>query len=82
VIDKAGHLYGTTLYGGNGSGTAFELSHVNGKWVETVIDNFTQQDGINPYGPLAIDASGNLYGTPVVSRSVEISKLVVGWRYR
>jgi uncharacterized repeat protein (TIGR03803 family) len=63
VIDKAGHLYGTTLYGGNGSGTVFELAHVNGNWVETLIHNFTQQDGINPYSPLVIDASGNLYGT-------------------
>src|SRR5258708_10955072 len=63
VIDKAGHLYGTTLYGGNGSGTVFELAHVNGNWVETLIHNFTQQDGINPYSPLVIDASGNLYRT-------------------
>jgi len=66
VIDKSGRLYGTTLYGGNnGSGTVFELADVRGRWQETVIHNFTNngQDGINPYGPLAIDSSGNLYGT-------------------
>ena len=66
VIDRAGHLYGTTLGGGNyGAGTVFEVALVNGKVREQVIHSFTQYgaDGIYPYGPLAIDASGNLYGT-------------------
>ncbi len=37
---------------------------MQGQWGETVIHDFTSgQDGIYPYGPLAIDASGNLYGT-------------------
>ena len=64
VIDKAGHLYGPTLYGGNGWGTVVEVGQVLGKWREKVIHSFIYgQDGINPYGPLALDASGNLYGT-------------------
>lgn len=65
VIDRAGHLYGTTLYGGNTeSGTVFEVAMVNGKVREKVIHSFINgQDGIDPYGPLAIGASGNLYGT-------------------
>jgi uncharacterized repeat protein (TIGR03803 family) len=66
AIDKSGHLYGTTLYGGTqGSGTVFEMAKVQGAWQETVIHNFTAygEDGINPYGPVAIDATGNLYGT-------------------
>src|SRR5258708_16743593 len=66
VIDKAGHLYGTTLYGGTKgfSGAVFELGEVPGLWGETVIHSFIDgQHGINPYGPPAIDASGNLYGT-------------------
>lgn len=65
VIDTAGHLYGTTLGGGN-SGTVFKLANVNGTWQETVIHSFNPYnggDGIDPYGPLAIDISGNLYGT-------------------
>ena len=64
VVDKAGHLYGTTIYGGNlGSGAVFELAQVKGVWQETVIHNFGAGDGIYPYGPLAIDQAGNLYGT-------------------
>ncbi len=64
VIDKANRLYGTTLGGGNGWGTVFEVALVNGRVREKVIHSFIDgQDGISPYGPLAIDASGNLYGT-------------------
>jgi uncharacterized repeat protein (TIGR03803 family) len=64
VIDKAEHLYGTTLYGGNSTGTVFEIAMVNGKVREKVIHTFINgQDGIFPYGPLAVDSSGNLYGT-------------------
>ncbi len=65
VIDKANHLYGTTPYGGNSdSGTVFEVAQEEGKWREKVIHSFIYgQDGNNPYGPLAIDAAGNLYGT-------------------
>jgi hypothetical protein len=64
AIDQAGHVYGTTIYGGNlGSGTVFELAKVDGEWQETVIHNFGAGDGIYPYGPLAMDAAGNLYGT-------------------
>lgn len=64
VIDRAGHLYGTTLYGGNTTGTVFEVAMVNGRVREKVIHSFINgQDGIFPYGPLAIDSSGNLYGT-------------------
>lgn len=66
VIDKVGHLYGTTLYGGSAQqGTVFEVAFEQGTWQETVIHTFSGYvgDGINPYGPLAIDPSGNLYGT-------------------
>lgn len=62
VFDQAGNLYGTTEWGGSGGGgTVFELSPSNGGWTFTVLHSFT-----GPYGPfstLAIDASGNLYGT-------------------
>jgi len=65
VIDSSNHLYGTTLYGGSGgSGTIFEVVQIQGKWREQVIHSFSlTNDGINPYGPLALDSAGNLYGT-------------------
>jgi hypothetical protein len=70
LLDSAGNLYGTTLYGGTGTtcgtsgcGTVFELSpNGDGSWTETVIHNFQYgSDGAFPAG-LTADASGNLYG--------------------
>jgi len=79
LIDAAGNLYGTTRYGGTslcdsynpvGCGTVFELVHnSDGSFTEKVLHNFgggTDEDGPNgyhPYGGLAMDSAGNLYGT-------------------
>jgi uncharacterized repeat protein (TIGR03803 family) len=66
VQDTAGNLYGSTQIGGlNNGGIVFELTpNGDGTWTESVIHAFgNSQDGSNPYGPLAIDTSGNLYGT-------------------
>jgi uncharacterized repeat protein (TIGR03803 family) len=67
ILDQSGNLYGTTAQGGSGSGiygTVFELA-TDG--TETVLYSFCQQngcaDGGSPYSRLAMDASGNLYGT-------------------
>ena len=64
VLDKAGHIYGTTYGGGaNGYGTVFELTLSSGVWTETVLYNFTgQSDGGYPNFGLILDAVGNLYG--------------------
>jgi uncharacterized repeat protein (TIGR03803 family) len=80
VQDSAGNLYGMTDAGGNiqngcsGCGTVFELTrNSDGTWTENLIYQFTNgRDGANPYGPMAIDAAGNLYGTTV-------SAGVYGW---
>jgi uncharacterized repeat protein (TIGR03803 family) len=68
VMDSSGNIYGTTVQGGtNNVGTVFELSPPTGgssTWTEQVIWNFGNPgDGSTPYAGLAIDASGNLYGT-------------------
>jgi uncharacterized repeat protein (TIGR03803 family) len=70
VFDKLGNLYGTTIGGGDNSvcincGTVFELSpSAGGPWVEAVILDFQgTSDGTNPYGPVALDKSGNVFGT-------------------
>lgn len=69
IMDKAGDLYGTTLYGGSstncgidGCGTVFRLDPSGN---ETVLYNFTNSngDGANPHAGLIMDSSGNLYGT-------------------
>jgi len=71
VFDPAGHLYGTTNQGGGakpcraGCGTVFKLTpNGKGKWIETVLYRFQgTTDGALPYGGLAIDQDGSLYGT-------------------
>ncbi len=72
VMDSAGNLYGATLYGGvnsqctylYGCGILFELSPAGGgKWTETILHSFSSADGFGVNAPLAIDASGNLFGT-------------------
>lgn len=68
--DAQGNLFGTTIFGGsyqncNGNfvacGTVFELDSVGN---ETVLHNFSGgSDGGFPEAGLAMDGSGNLYGT-------------------
>jgi uncharacterized repeat protein (TIGR03803 family) len=70
VADRHGRLYGTTGYGGGGSGcyngiagcgTIFRLAP-DGK--ETLLYSFMGgNDGQIPVAPLFLDNSGNLYGT-------------------
>jgi uncharacterized repeat protein (TIGR03803 family) len=68
VRDKAGNLYGTTVYGGDspclGCGTVFMVD-TSGN--ETVLHNFTNSpdDGAHPYAGLVRDKACNLYGTTI-----------------
>jgi len=63
--DAAGNLYGTTCYGGaNNRGTVFKLTPDGGsQWTETTLHDFAGGDGACPFGTLALDPSGNIYGT-------------------
>ncbi len=65
VMDASGNLYGTTTHGGPyGVGTIYKLTPTLGFWNRTILHTFTgSTDGANPYGGLAIDKSGTLYGT-------------------
>jgi|HubBroStandDraft_4_1064222.scaffolds.fasta_scaffold17719_4 hypothetical protein len=78
VFDKAGSLYGATLFGGGKGttcdslyggqcGTVFKLSPPKakgGKWTEKVLHAFASgTDGANPNGGLALDSKSNIYGT-------------------
>jgi len=61
VMDAAGNLYGTTLYGGTANlGTVFEVDTAG---TETVLLSFGGSDGASPGAGLVQDATGNLYGT-------------------
>jgi uncharacterized repeat protein (TIGR03803 family) len=64
ILDSSGNLYGTTEYGGvQGAGTVFELAV--GTHTLTTLASFNITDGIDPMGSLAMDSSGNLYGTTI-----------------
>ncbi|MGA2592621.1 MAG: choice-of-anchor tandem repeat GloVer-containing protein [Bryobacteraceae bacterium] len=62
IPDAAGNLYGTTTSGGaQGRGVVYALA-MTGQM--TILHTFTGgADGGLPYGALAMDADGNLYGT-------------------
>jgi uncharacterized repeat protein (TIGR03803 family) len=64
VFDSAGNLYGTSRSGGTtGYGTVFKLTPGSSRWVPRVLYNFPlPTGGCCPYGGVAIDGSGNLYG--------------------
>ncbi len=71
VMDKAGNLYGTTMYGGDskvdcgggGCGTVFTLQRSGNGWVYSVIHKFEFSDGFSPQSRMIIDPQGNIYGT-------------------
>lgn len=65
LFDRAGHIYGTTYYGGmDGLGTVYQLRRGAGIWTEQVLYGFqTGQDGNSSISNLVSDAFGNLYGT-------------------
>ena len=71
IIAKDGTVYGTTFFGGGGSGTVFHLTPsptapktALARWNETVIYRFSGgSDGMYPEGDLTFGQSGNIYGT-------------------
>lgn len=65
VMDSQGNLYGVDPYA-NYAGFVFKLTPSNGSWVFTDLHDFTGgDDGAAPYGTLAIDANGSVYGTTI-----------------
>jgi len=84
VFDAAGNLYGEANFGGNGrnlAGVVFELApgSSEGKssgWSEKILYSFCSEgsgqacpDGLNPWGGVVFDQSGNLYGTTTAGGS-------------
>jgi uncharacterized repeat protein (TIGR03803 family) len=67
VLDATGNVYGTTCCDGTyGGGSVFELTPVaGGGWQKKSLRVFDGRTGggMPQYGPLLLDASGNVYGT-------------------
>ncbi|MGA2905233.1 MAG: choice-of-anchor tandem repeat GloVer-containing protein [Candidatus Korobacteraceae bacterium] len=61
VLGSAGNLYGTTLMGGYGYGTVFELTPSASGWTETILHNF--QGGSDGSYPMGGVTQGIYYGT-------------------
>ena len=88
TFDKAGNLYGTTIWGGicnlsyGCGGVVYELSPptvAGNAWTETVLYTFLQSpDGAQPQSTLLFDASGKLYGTTILGGSSAECGLVEG----
>jgi uncharacterized repeat protein (TIGR03803 family) len=75
ILDREGNLYGSNQVGGaaayhgtGGCGTVFRLSpNQSGTWKDTTLFRFPQTNspiltGCIPFGNLAFDPAGNLYG--------------------
>lgn len=67
TMDAAGNLFGTTVSGGIfRHGNVFKLTSAGDSWTYTSLYDFTGgNDGGQPYGEVALDTVGNLYGTTV-----------------
>lgn len=68
TFDANGSLYGfTNADGANGMGSIFKLTPGSNGWTYTDLHDFAGgTDGLLPYGSVAVDASGNVFGTAAV----------------
>jgi uncharacterized repeat protein (TIGR03803 family) len=71
TFDNKGNIYGATNGdGAHGAGSVFKLTWSKGGWQFTDLYDFTSgSDGGSPYGRVAVDAQGNIFGTTSVGGS-------------
>ncbi len=71
TLDGKGNIYGfTNGDGANGLGSVFKLTPSNGGWIFTDLHDFIGgSDGASPYGSVAVDSNGNVFGTAAVGGS-------------
>jgi uncharacterized repeat protein (TIGR03803 family) len=64
AADRSGNLYGVNYEGGTGSGSIFQLVPSSSGWTKNVLYIFSSPaNGLNPFGGLVLDSTGNVYGT-------------------
>jgi uncharacterized repeat protein (TIGR03803 family) len=92
ISDTSGNIYGATSFGGtNGTGMVWELvySETKKSYSESILYEFGASgsgDGNNPYGGLAMDSAGNLYGTTLyggtsnIGTSYKLTKDGTTWK--
>ncbi len=88
-LTSAGNLYGTTIANGSGNnGTVYELTPSGSGWTEKTLYAFTGgNDGNVPYGGVAMDQHGNLYGgtekggSPGQGTAFQLTPSGGGWTY-
>ncbi len=68
TFDSAGSLYGiTNSDGAYNDGTVFKLTPSSSGWTFTNLHDFAGgTDGASPYGQVAVDGSGNVFGTAAI----------------
>jgi uncharacterized repeat protein (TIGR03803 family) len=71
TLDASGNIYGFTNGDGiNGLGSIFKLTASNGSFIFTDLHDFAGgNDGASPYGSVAVDKNGNVFGTAAVGGS-------------
>ena len=71
TLDSKGNIYGfTNGDGAFGLGSVFKLTPANGGWTFTDLYDFTGgSQGASPYGSVAVDGDGNVFGTAAVGGS-------------
>lgn len=64
LIDSAGNLYGSAPYGGYTiNGIVFQMVQSAGSWTMNTLYTFTSSPDVDIPSSIAMDASGNIYGT-------------------
>ena len=88
TLGSSGVLYGATSNGGSGGGgTVFKLTPSGGSWTYSLIYSFAGGADCGPWGALAPDMAGNLYGTTLCDGAnnfgsiFKLTQSGSGWTY-
>lgn len=63
LVFHAGSIFTTGIFIGPYGGGVYELSPASSGWTQDVLYEFQRRDAKAPWGNVAFDSSGNLYGT-------------------